>query len=619
MRHRADIDGLRAIAVVPVVLFHAGVSQVSGGFVGVDIFFVISGYLITSLILGEMAEGRFSLAGFYERRIRRIFPALFAVLAMCIVLAAILFLPKELKSFDRSVLATTFFVSNIYFYSGLGYFAAPPDTLPLLHTWSLAIEEQFYIVFPLLLSLVVAFGRRVWVGLIAALFLLSLAASIWVTRVNPNAAFYLAPMRVWELMLGALLAARLLPRIGSPAVREMLALAGIALIAYAVFGFSPATPFPGSAALIPCLGAALVIYAGEDERTTFAAKALSLWPLVFVGLISYSLYLWHWPLLVFARYWTIVPLTAWQSAAIVTTSFILAVFSWRYIEQPFRRKRAAIPRRALLASAATAMGIAVAFGVVPGSRGWPTRFSPQVPAVYSDLRPSGSQASKFDDCLDQPPERPCVLGAAVTPNYAIWGDSHANSMLPTLDAFAQQQGVGVAVFVQPGCPPVMDTDFRQIAKLPECKARNARNIAALESAHNVGTVILISRGALYIKGATDGGKKEGRPCSVRTASDWIRRSVPLYGSANLMPRSIAFSLRARRSSSSTPCLRSAMTCPGRSADLSRRGAIRRPSLCPWPISKIAKTPYLKSMTGWGSRPGSCGSTRTRSSAMKTAV
>ena len=343
VRHRADIDGLRAIAVVPVVLFHAGVSQVSGGFVGVDIFFVISGYLITSLILGEMREGRFSLLSFYERRIRRIFPALFAVLAVCIVLAGTLFLPRELRSFDESLLAATFFVSNIYFYGSNGYFAAPPDTLPLLHTWSLSIEEQFYIVFPLLLSLAIAFGRRIWVGLISVLFLLSLAASIWVTPINPDAAFYLAPMRVWELMLGALLAARVLPRIESQAVREMLALAGVALIAYAVFRFSTSTPFPGSAALIPCLGAAFLIYAGEDEGTTSASKVLSLRPLVFVGLISYSLYLWHWPLLVFARYWSVTSLTGWQSATIVIASFILAALSWAYIEQPFRRKRAAIP------------------------------------------------------------------------------------------------------------------------------------------------------------------------------------------------------------------------------------------------------------------------------------
>jgi hypothetical protein len=163
-------------------------------------------------------------------------------------------MPRELQHFDQSLLAAMFFVSNIYFYATTGYFAAQPDSLPLLHTWSLSIEEQFYIVFPLLLSVALRFGRRVWVWLIAALFLLSLAASIWVTRVNPDAAFYLAPMRVWELMLGALLAARLVPRIEAQAVREMLALAGVALIAYAVFRFSPATPFPGSAALIPCLG-----------------------------------------------------------------------------------------------------------------------------------------------------------------------------------------------------------------------------------------------------------------------------------------------------------------------------------------------------------------------------
>ena len=499
MRHRADIDGLRAIAVVPVVLFHAGVSQVSGGFVGVDIFFVISGYLITSLILGEMAEGRFSLLSFYERRIRRIFPALFAVLAFCVVLASILFLPRELQSFDNSLLAATFFVSNIYFYGGNGYFAASPDTLPLLHTWSLSIEEQFYIVFPLLLSLAIGLGRRVWVGLIAVLFLLSLAASIWVTNVDADAAFYLAPMRVWELMLGALLAARLLPRIEAQALREMLAIAGVALIAYAVVRFTPATPFPGSAALIPCLGAALLIYAGEDDGTTVAAKVLSLWPLVFVGLISYSLYLWHWPLLVFARYWTITPLTGWQSAAIVAASFILAALSWRYIEQPFRRKRPTIPRRILLASAATAMGLAVAFGVATASTGWPTRFSRQVLAVADDSIMPARQETELRRCWEQPPEAPCVLGAAVKPNYAIWGDSHAIAMLPALGTFAEHRGIAFEVFVQPGCPSVVGIDFRNMRKLPECRARNSRNLAALESAHDIGTVILISRFALYIK------------------------------------------------------------------------------------------------------------------------
>ncbi|MGA7457973.1 MAG: acyltransferase family protein, partial [Methyloceanibacter sp.] len=441
---------------------------------------------------------------FYERRICRIFPALFAVLAVCIVLAGMIFLPKQLRGFDESLLAATFFVSNIYFYSDTGYFAARPDTLPLLHTWSLSIEEQFYIVFPLLLSLAIAFSRRVWVGLIAVLFVLSLAASIWVTPINPAAAFYLAPMRVWELMLGALLAARILPRIESQAVREMLALAGVALIAYAVFRFSTATPFPGSAALIPCLGAALLIYAGEDEGTSLAAKFLSLWPVVFIGLISYSLYLWHWPLLVFARYWNVTPLSGWQSVAIVIASFILAALSWRYIEQPFRRKRAAIPRRIFIASAATAMGLAVAFGLTTVSAGWPTRFSPQVLAIGNDIVMPDSRRSKFKSCREQPPERPCLLGAAVKPNYAIWGDSHAGTMLPTLDNFAGHHGIALQAFVQPGCPPLVDIDFRSPGTPEGCMARNAKTLAALESAQDVSTVILMSRAAGYIKGALEG-------------------------------------------------------------------------------------------------------------------
>ena len=189
-------------------------------------------------------------------------------------------------------------------------------------------------------------------------------------------------MRVWELMLGALLAARVLPRIEAQAVREMLALAGVAS-SLMPCSASPRYALPRVAALVPCLGAALLIYAGEDDGTTVAAKVLSLWPLVFVGLISYSLYLWHWPLLVFARYWTITPLTVWQSSAIVIASFILAALSWRYIEQPFRRKRSAIPRRILVASAATAMGLAVAFGATTFS-GWPTRFSPQVLPIDDD-------------------------------------------------------------------------------------------------------------------------------------------------------------------------------------------------------------------------------------------
>ena len=303
-------------------------------------------------------------------------------------------------------------------------------------------------------------------------------------------------------MLGALLAARLLPRVEAQAVREILALAGVALIAYAVFRFTPATPFPGWHALIPCLGAALLIYAGEDDGTTVAAKVLSLWPLVFVGLISYSLYLWHWPLLVFARYWTITPLTGWQTVAIVIASFILAALSWRYIEQPFRRKRPAIPRRILLASAATAMSLAVAFGVATASTGWPTRFSPEIlAAVYSDAR-SVANDRMLATCKTQP-GKDCVLGAPVPPNYAVWGDSHAAVLAPAIAAVAARHGKSVQLHLHTGCPPVIDLVGSGRKFNQKCAQKNTETMQTLESSPTIDTVILISRYVAYVKGFSE--------------------------------------------------------------------------------------------------------------------
>lgn len=503
MRHRRDIDGLRAVAVVPVVLFHAGVSQVSGGFVGVDIFFVISGYLITALIVGELREGRFSLATFYERRIRRIFPALFAVLAACMILALILFMPLDLMRFSRSLVPTAFFVSNIFFYRGSGYFVASPDTLPLLHTWSLAIEEQFYIVFPVALLFAFRWGGQRWIWLVFIAFVLSLAASIWVTAVNPDAAFFLAPMRVWELMLGALLASGVLPRIKSQVLREVAAFLGLGLIAYAVFSFSNATPFPGASALVPCLGAALLIYAGEEAGTSIVSRALSLWPVVFVGLISYSLYLWHWPLLVFARYWNITMLTGWQSSAIVIASFVLAAFSWAYIEQPFRRKQTRISRGIVFAGAAAVMGFIFSVGALDLARkGFPERFSPEVIAVARNTK-SVAGEGLLDACKGKPGKVACILGAPVSPSYAVWGDSHARVMAAAIASLAEQYGKSVQLFANTGCPPVIDLVGSGRRFNQKCALKNTKTMQALESSPTIDTVILISRYAAYINGIVE--------------------------------------------------------------------------------------------------------------------
>ncbi len=299
MKHRSDIDGLRAIAVIPVVLFHAGVRHVAGGFIGVDVFFVISGYLITTILLEDIRRDRFSIAAFYQRRARRILPALFAVLLFASLAAYKLLLPNDAYEYGRSLLATLGFISNIAFSRQMGYFDAPAEMKPLLHTWSLAVEEQFYILYPLFLFLVTRYFRKRYAVAIGSVLALSLAYSIGRSDTQAATSFYLPTTRAWELLIGGLLAIQSLPKLRHQLSANLLGFFGLGLISYSVFAFSAATPFPGYHALFPCVGAALIIYSGMAVEP-LVGRVLSAKPLVFVGLISYSLYLWHWISLLFS-------------------------------------------------------------------------------------------------------------------------------------------------------------------------------------------------------------------------------------------------------------------------------------------------------------------------------
>ncbi|HEY6579235.1 MAG TPA: acyltransferase, partial [Rhizomicrobium sp.] len=328
--YRPEIDGLRALAILPVVLFHYGAPGFRGGFVGVDVFFVISGYLITSLIQGEMEDGAFSLARFYERRVRRIFPALFAMLAVVSAAALIWFFPVDLVRYAQSLFATAVFGANFEFWREAGYFDAVANQKPLLHLWSIAVEEQFYLLFPALLLALRRVSPRARRAAIGGVLVVSFALGAWGVAAAPVATFYLLPARAWELMLGALLALGAFRAPKSRIAAETLALAGLALIAASVFAFTSQTPFPGPAALAPCLGAALVILAARPENS-FAGKLLATRPLVFTGLISYSLYLWHWPVFVFATYIGFREPSGAESALLIALSFALAVISWRYV------------------------------------------------------------------------------------------------------------------------------------------------------------------------------------------------------------------------------------------------------------------------------------------------
>lgn len=334
MIYRREIDGLRALAVTPVILFHAGFSVVSGGFVGVDVFFVISGYLITSIILGELRSTTFSLLSFYERRARRILPALIVVMALCVPFAWAWMLPAEFKDFSQSLAAVSLFSSNVLFWMESGYFAAAAEHKPLLHTWSLAVEEQYYMFFPLLAIVLLKWGGKAFIVGLVVLSCISLGLSEWGWRQSPSANFYLAPTRAWELFAGSICAFY-----ESEKGRKksgLLSLTGLVLIVIAIFGFDESTPFPSIYALVPVIGAALIILYGQEG--TAVARLLSLKVLVWVGLVSFSAYLWHQPLFAFARIYSFHEPSMMLMTVLAALSFILAWISWKYVEQPFRSK-----------------------------------------------------------------------------------------------------------------------------------------------------------------------------------------------------------------------------------------------------------------------------------------
>jgi peptidoglycan/LPS O-acetylase OafA/YrhL len=455
--YRPDIDGLRAVAVVPVILFHAGFAAFRGGFAGVDVFFVISGYLITQQIAGEIREGRFSILSFYHRRVRRIFPALFAAVLGSLAIGGCLLLPADFERLAGSALATTLFAANLHFAWTTSYFDAERVS-PLLHTWSLAVEEQFYLLFPpLLWGARRLFGAR-WSAALLAGLLASLAASAWAVRFEQPGAFYLPQLRAWELLTGALLALGAAPAVASRPAREAMGLAGTLMIAVAVAGFSKETPFPGPAALLPCLGTALVIHAGASGSNR-VRSLLALAPLVAIGRISYSLYLWHWPLLEFARYGSLAPLSSGRLAGVLATSVLVAVLSWRCIEQPFRRQGSHAVVFGSAAAATAAAGLLA--GAIVWTHGLPDRLSEDAlryagmmtKEQYFPIYDRGRCFLDYHQGVDDYDLDRC---AAPTAGHRIlvWGDSHAAHLYPGLREHLEATGARVHQYTATSCRPV---------------------------------------------------------------------------------------------------------------------------------------------------------------------
>lgn len=511
--YRRDIDGLRALAVLPVVLGHAGLAGFSGGFVGVDVFFVISGYLITGILARELAAGQFSLLNFYERRARRILPALFVMLVACFVGGYLILTPEALEGLGQATGATLLFMSNMWFWASTGdYFGTAAELEPLLHTWSLAVEEQFYIFFPLILWAIAARGRRSMIFVVAALSVVSFIASLWATSRAPEMNFYFAATRAWELGLGALLALAVGTRaleapVGARNIlRDVAGLVGLALIIGPIVFYDSQIPFPGMAAVPPCLGAVLILWSGTVSGG-LAGRILGWAPFVWIGLISYSLYLWHWPVQVFYRVMgNTLHLSLPDIFASVAVALVLGWLSWRFVERPFRQPapqgfgQAAIFKMSL-AGAVVLGGLSLA---VFATQGLPSRIPASTLTAYTEaLRLPPMRKACFGVRPDQPGGL-CQIGADMSEgtaaNVLVWGDSHVDALLPGIDQWMAENQMAGYVAMKAGCPPLLGLQRADRGQQHDCAGHNDAVMRFLNDKPDIDTVVLHARWAMAVEG-----------------------------------------------------------------------------------------------------------------------
>ena len=530
--HRRDIQGLRAIAVLSVVVFHASEGRwLPGGFVGVDVFFVISGFLITRILLKANEQGRFSLIGFYQRRIRRLFPALVTMEIFTLAAGAALLSPRAYAELAQTSAATQLFVSNFVLLKLTGYFGGATIYKPLLHTWSLAVEEQFYIFFPIALFVLWRIAKQAIGFVFLGVALLSLALSIWMSEVYPTPAFYLAPTRAFELLTGALLAwySGLLGHLGDR-VRDGVSLLGLLLIGFSISLIESSVAFPGGIALIPCVGAAFVIASGLD-RPSLGGRLISSAPFVLVGDISYSLYLWHWPLLALGQNWTLGNLGPVAEATIVLLSIVISYASWRWIELPCIR---GLPRLKVItvgfAATAAVSAISITIFVL---HGLPQRFNPLSQALFASSEDYNQKRSRCHSGGREPIayDNNCVFGSpGVAPSTAVWADSHGAELVVALGERAALIRDAVIEITASACPPVLDYEDRSA---PNCARHNSETARRLASDSRIKSVVMLVNFSAY-PNARDAEFEQGLEFAVGALTSagkhvTIFEPIPVFG------------------------------------------------------------------------------------------
>ena len=498
--YRGEIDGLRAIAVLPVMLFHAGFETFSGGFVGVDVFFVISGYLITSIILAEKSTGTFSMSSFYERRARRILPALFLMALACIPAAWIFLPPREMADFSQSLIAIPPFLSNVLFWREAGYFDTSSELKPLIHTWSLAVEEQFYILYPLVLLAAWRMFERRMASAVAVFTLAGLLVAEWGGRNAPLAAFFLLPFRAWEIGAGALVAFHLkpgrMPRTdGWP--YAIGAILGLALIGFAVLSFDRSTPLPGLHGLVPVIGALLTIVCARPDN--LAGRMLASPVPVTIGLISYSAYLFHQPLMAFARYAFQPPVLSMVLSACIVLSLALAYLSWRYIERPFRDRSVVNRTKLVIVSVTAALAL-----MLIGAAGHLTD-------GFLFQRLSADRSGAWRAMEVSPLRSQCHTGGPdfLTPaqaceyfdgdlNTAVLGDSHAVELAYSLASALRPTGSKVLHLSFSSCAPTIGRAVRPEEQ--HCAKWTGEALARIAREDSIRTVVVSFRINAHLTG-----------------------------------------------------------------------------------------------------------------------
>lgn len=492
MHYRSDIEGLRALAILVVIFYHAGFTFFSGGFIGVDIFFVISGFLITSILTQRLEAGTFDAREFWQKRISRLLPALAAVTIFVLLVGFFIYFPNDYKSVGKQAAVQSLLGSNIFFYHITGYFNPDTAAKPLLHTWSLAIEAQFYLFFPLLMMAAFKTGKSNLNWILSLILIGSLSASIWMTDKSMDAAFFLTPYRIWEFLLGSLIV--MLPHMKSR-WNEVLSLSGLGMIGYSVTTYTSSMLFPGTAALILCLGAAAIIYSGPQ---TYLARFLSFKAFVFIGSISYSLYLWHWPIFTMANYVQILPDKIPVKCGLIVLSFLIAVLSWKYIEEPFRYKNESkiIYRYGLAALVFIFALGASAFLYAKTQR--PVAGQLNLAKAEKDFSPyrnkcqdkTGNKLAKDKACQTNP--------EAEEPSFIVWGDSHGDADTPAFYNLSKQYGRNGYVFFKHGCPPIIGYSVRGNKDNKNCQKFNREALAFIER-HEVQDIYLIGYWDYWLK------------------------------------------------------------------------------------------------------------------------